>query len=459
MGETIKTAECKEELDRMEEMTRRDHVLAIREFLDKNNKGAIKSTVTNYLKVLRNDPLLTGCLRYNLLTCRVDVVKPLWWNRETVALSEEAIDYFYIYLERNYSLCNDKMMNRAIRGIANSNKYHPVRELLNSLQWDGIPRIRYMIKKYLGGDDSDLTYECMLHFMLGAIRRVFVPGCKYEEMLCLVGGQGAGKSTFFRFLAIRDEWYSEDLKKLNDEKVFEKLRGHWIIEMSEMIAAINAKGIEEIKSFLSRQKETYRIPYQQNEEDRPRQCVFAGTTNTKRFLPFDRSGERRFLPVEVDQAKAEKHLLEDEAEARGYIIQAWAEAMDIYKNREYSMKFPEDFQGQLELHRQKFMQEDTISGLIQGWLDEYQGEYVCSQMIYKEALGHLDTPPKWATNEICEIMDMKISGWREGPSHRFTKEGYGTQRSWIRSASGVNEEDPDGFRPLPEEGQLTLPFD
>ncbi len=86
-------------------------------------------------------------------------------------------------------------------------------------------------------------------FLLGAIHRAFCPGCKFEVMLCLVGGQGAGKSTFFRLLAAKDEWFSDDLRKLDDDNVYRKLQGHWIIEMSEMIATANAKSIEEIKSF------------------------------------------------------------------------------------------------------------------------------------------------------------------------------------------------------------------
>ena len=72
----------------------------------------------------------------------------------------------------------------------------------------------------------------------------------------LVGGQGAGKSSFFRLLAVKDEWFSDDLRRLDDDNVYRKLQGHWIIEMSEMIATANAKSIEEIKSFLSKQKET-----------------------------------------------------------------------------------------------------------------------------------------------------------------------------------------------------------
>ena len=118
------------------------------------------------------------------------------------------------------------------------------------------------------------------HFLLGAIRRVFRPGSKYEEMLCLVGGQGAGKSSFFRLLAIRDEWFSDDLKKLDDDRVYLKLQGHWIIEMSEMLATSSAKSIEEIRSFISRQKETYRTPYESQPKDRLRQCVFGGSSNT-----------------------------------------------------------------------------------------------------------------------------------------------------------------------------------
>ena len=64
-------------------------------------------------------------------------------------------------------------------------------------------------------------------------------------MLCLVGGQGAGKSTFFRLLAIKDEWFSDDLKRIDDDNVYRKMQGHWIIEMSEMIATANAKSIED----------------------------------------------------------------------------------------------------------------------------------------------------------------------------------------------------------------------
>ena len=110
----------------------------------------------------------------------------------------------------------------------------------------------------LVGNDADSRFNFLL-----AGNAVFLhPGCKFETMLCLVGGQGAGKSTFFRLLAVKDEWFSDDLRRLDDDNVYRKLQGHWIIEMSEMIATANAKSIEEIKSFLSKQKETYKVPYE-----------------------------------------------------------------------------------------------------------------------------------------------------------------------------------------------------
>ncbi len=109
--------------------------------------------------------------------------------------------------------------------------------------------------------------------------------------------------------------------------------------MSEMMATANAKSIEEIKSFLSRQKEVYKIPYETHPADRPRQCVFGGTSNALDFLPLDRSGNRRFIPVMVYPEQAEVHILEDEAASRAYISQMWAEAMEIYRSGMFKLSF------------------------------------------------------------------------------------------------------------------------
>lgn len=364
-----------------------------------------------------------------------------------------------------YKLTSEKCMDKALRIEANSRAYHPICEYLEQLEWDGQERIRYVLQRYMGADASDFVYEVVKHFLMEALSRIYRPGCKADEMLCLVGQQGAGKSTFFRFLALNDDWFSDDLKQLNDSKIYEHLRGHWIMEMSEMIAAISAKSNEEIKSFLTRQKDTYRNPYDKYEEDRKRQCIFAGSTNTRQFIPFDRTGARRFLPIAIDSSKAEKHILDDEKEARSYFDQLWAEVMEIYwstENKSSLLKFSKEMEQEISEYRKQFTQEDTMAGMIQGWLDAYKGSHVCSVQIWKEAFDHFDREPKkFETNEICSIMDTQITGWKRAGVHRFSKEGYGRQRSWVREGTeeGGNEPDKDGFTKLTKAEQLELPFD
>ena len=377
--------------------------------LETTEKGGVRQSIRNCLTVFQRDPLLSGAIAYNILTDRKDIIKPIGFHRESTALNDTDMKYLLLYLEETYGLTNEKKIDNAIGIVANENKYHPIRDYLNTLVWDGTERIRFCLRHFLGADADDYTYEALKLFLLGAISRAFQPGCKFEIMLCLVGGQGAGKSTFFRLLAVRDEWFSDDLRKLDDDNVYRKLQGHWIIEMSEMMATANAKSIEEIKSFLSRQKEVYKIPYETHPADRPRQCVFGGTSNALDFLPLDRSGNRRFIPVMVYPEQAEVHILEDEAASRAYIEQMWAEAMEIYRSGRFKLAFSPAMQRYLKEHQRDFMPEDTKAGMIQAYLDKYTGSMVCSKQLYKEALNHaFDEPKQWEIREINEIMNQCI---------------------------------------------------
>ena len=433
----------------------------IREMLEGTQKGGVKNSIKNCLTVFQRDPLLRGAVSYNILSERVDIVKPLGWERTSATLTDMDMKYLLLYLEEHYGLTSEKKVENAIQIVANENRYHPVRDYLNSLQWDGTERIRYALHHFLGADTDEYTFEALKLFMMGAIRRVFQPGSKFEVMLCLVGGQGAGKSTFFRLLAIRDEWFSDDLRKLDDDNVYRKLQGHWIIEMSEMIATANAKSIEEIKSFLSRQKEVYKIPYETHPADRPRQCVFGGTSNALDFLPLDRSGNRRFIPVMVYPEQAEVHILEDEAASRAYIEQMWAEAMEIYRSGRFKLAFSPAMQRYLKEHQRDFMPEDTKAGMIQSYLDKYTGETVCSKQLYKEALNHpFDEPKQWEIREINEIMNQCITGWNYFSNPRMFAE-YGRQKGWEREIPATDTDNPpeksmDGFVEVTE--QMELPF-
>ena len=433
----------------------------IREMLEGTQKGGVKNSIKNCLTVFQRDPLLRGAVSYNILSERVDIVKPLGWERTSATLTDMDMKYLLLYLEEHYGLTSEKKVENAIQIVANENRYHPVRDYLNSLQWDGTERIRYALHHFLGADTDEYTFEALKLFMMGAIRRVFQPGSKFEVMLCLVGGQGAGKSTFFRLLAVKDEWFSDDLRKLDDDNVYRKLQGHWIIEMSEMIATANAKSIEEIKSFLSRQKEVYKIPYETHPEDRLRQCVFGGTSNALDFLPLDRSGNRRFLPVMVYPEQAEVHILDDEAASRAYMEQLWAEAMTIYRSGDFKLSFSPEMVRYLKEHQRDFMPEDTKAGMIQAYLDRYTGSMVCSKQLFREALNHpFDEPKQWEIREVNDIMNHCVTGWHYFSNPRMFPE-YGRQKGWERDnpatdTVGGAEKIPEGFVEVTE--QMELPF-
>ena len=447
----------------------------VKDLLDLTEKGLVRNTVSNAELILSYDPLLRESIRYNELTQRVDVVKPMGWERGSTgpALTDNDIFNFHLYCDRTYGITAKALVEEAVSIVANRNAYHPIRDFLNGLVWDGRPRVRYALHHFLGADDSDYTYEILKFFMLGAITRVFKPGAKFDYIICVVGDQGAGKSTFFRLLAVEDEWFSDDLKDLESGKVYEKLQGHWIIELSEMLATNNAKSNEAIKSFLSRQKEVYRTPYEHYPKDRPRQCVFAGTTNKVSFLPSDRTGNRRFLPISCSEKDAEVFILDNEKESREYIRQMWAEVMEIWKGGKVRLKLSKELEDEVRQRQRRFMQEDVDSGLILDFMLRFNGDQVCSKQLFKEALhNEFAQPQKWQYNEINDIMnqlirDGSLPGWRYFDSpRRFPGTDYGTQKGWERipdeapkSEKNVNQQAStnDGFRQV-ELGD-DIPFD
>ena len=399
----------------------------IRENLDVTEKGKIRQSIQNCKYALEHDPYLQGAICRNEMTCQIDIMKKVPWKRRGVQMTDTDMNNLSLYLEKNYGL--------------------------ESLTWDGTPRIRNMLTHFFGASDPEYSGEIMKMHMLAAISRLYDPGKKYDIMLCLVGGQGTGKSTFFKYLAIRDEWFTDDVKRLDDKRVYEYLQGHWIVEMSEMNAVANARSIEETKSFLSRQKDTYRIPYERRAEDRYRQCVFCGTSNDLAFLPFDRTGNRRFGPVRVCPEKAETTIYSNEKESREYILQAWAEAMEIYRRGDFSLTFSPDMEDYVKALQKEFMPEDTQTGMIQAFLDRYEEDYVCSTIIYQEVFHHEGMVPKWQSKEIGDLMDNEIIGWEKHGTHRFPG-SLGTQRSWKRIHP---KKDGDGFINIDENTEL--PFE
>lgn len=419
---------------------------AVRNGLKTTEKGNIRQNIENAIYVLNNDPMLKDSIKRNELSCKTDIVKDMSWRRRSKTFTDTDFNNIMLRMEKKYGITRDKNIKRAIDIVGNNNHYHPIVDKLESLEWDGKERLIHLFPRYLGLPESDYTYEATRLMMMGAVHRVFYPGIKFEYMICLVGGQGVGKSSFFSLLAMENEWFSDDIRKLDDENVYRKMQGHWIIEMAEMLATCNARSVQEIKSFLSRQSETYKVPYETHPEDRPRQCIFVGTSNNADFLPFDRSGNRRFIPLFADRNKAEHHPMDDEEEIMAYIEQCWAELMDkFHRGVETSLVFDKRLMDELIRMQKMCMPEDTKAGMIARFLDETNEEYVCSTMIFQKAFNREDEAPKnYESREIGAIMRNELADdWEPVSSHRF--EEYGPQRAWRRKNYQESDVDEDGF--------------
>ena len=422
--------------------------------LSTGNYG-VKQTIGNSVSALVYDSRFKGNIKYNLFTKKIDIVGGTYWKRSGVEITDNDFNNILLYLEQNYSLTNKEKIFSALDIVAHQNEYHPIRESLLKFTYQGDGFIENLFPKYLGVEKSEYCTEVTKIFMLGAIERVFNPGCKFDTMLCIVGGQGLGKSTMFRFLSIKDEWFTDDLKKINDEKCYEKIMGHWIIEMSEMLAVKSAKSIEDLKSFITRQSDIYRIPYNKFTMTEKRQCVFCGTSNNYDFMPDDRTGNRRFIPL-VASGQPEKHPLENEIETRTFINNAWAEAMKLHQSGKYKTILSDGLNEYIKTLQRDLMPEDTRVGVIQEWLDNYTGDRVCSLMIYREAFDNpYGQPDKKEIATINGIMNHQIEGWEKSTVFRF-KNGYGTQRSWQRKCQQECKQD---FKPIDEEClQEEFPF-
>ena len=159
--------------------------------LETTEKGGVRQSIRNCLTVFQRDPLLSGAIAYNILTDRKDIIKPIGFHRDSTALNDTDMKYLLLYLEETYGLTNEKKIDNAIGIVANENKYHPIRDYLSSLVWDGTERIRFCLRHFLGADADDYTYEALKLFLLGAISRAQTDrgGCE----------KGCGRSGGIRF--------------------------------------------------------------------------------------------------------------------------------------------------------------------------------------------------------------------------------------------------------------------
>lgn len=425
--------------------------------LDFDKRLGLKDTFQNYLLILQNDPELKDKLATDDFAHRYVVLgdlpwRPLgheryWKNSDDAELRG--------YFETRYGTVSRNKTSDALDAMFARRRFHPVKDYLNALKWDGIPRADTLLIDYLGAEDTPFNRAVSRKTLCAATARIMQPGIKYDYMLVLIGSQGIGKSSLFSRLA--GKWFSDSLTTVQNKEAYEQLQNVWVIEMGEL-AATRKADVESLKHFISKQTDSFRVAYGKHVSEFPRQCIFVGTTNDREFLK-DRTGNRRFWPVNVN-GHGNKNIWTDLDDDE--IGQIWAEALELWQAGE-----PLYLDKQLEEEARKIQEAHTEESPLFGMIHEYlerklpadwhemsiydrrqyfndelspegvfERDKVCTMEIWCELLnGDPKRFPPFERREINDIL-RRMPNWQMSSNPLRFGEMYGRQRGYIRLFPG-----------------------
>jgi predicted P-loop ATPase len=293
-----------------------------------------------------------------------EAAKGLWLEADAMGLaSGEA--YFVAVLENT----------------GRRNAFHPVRDYLAGLEWDGIERLDTWLPAFLDAEDTELNRAYGRKTLIGAVRRVRQPGAKHDTVLVLQGRQGKGKSSAICALCPDEEWFSDSLGIGDDQKqVIEHTAGKWLVEMAEL-AGMGKRDANVAKSMISRKVDRARLSYGRLNTERPRQFVLFGTVNEAQYLR-DPTGNRRYWPVSIsgklDPDEMCSHIIRNRD-------QLWAEAA-YYEAHGESSTLPKPlWQTAAESQRERLL-VDPWQERLEAYLDGK--EFIATEEVY-ETLGVL----------------------------------------------------------------------
>ncbi len=410
-------------------------------------KGAIASTIGNVVVLLNGDPDLRGCVGYNEMTHTIVARRDLPWRDVSgeSAWSDTDDAGLRYYLERLYGLSGKDKIFDGLNVVAESHKFHPVREYLDRCTWDGVPRLEALLIDYLGAEDTPYTRAVTRKAFTAAVARIFHPGCKFDYMLTIRGRQGLGKSALVRKLG--GDWFSDSFTTMQGKESYEQVLGVWLMEIGELAGMRKAEA-ETIKLFISKTSDRFRPAYGRRIQEFPRQCIFIGTTNEATFLK-DATGNRRFWVVDTPNTPARDMWDELTPEAVRLI---WGEALNYYRKGE-PLFLPPELEAAAREIQELYEEEDPRAGIVAQFLERklpaawetmdlysrrqwlegselgtVERTTVSGYEIWAEALGQ--NPDRMDAYEGKRLRSLieKQPGWRHQGSARITTGPYGRQR-------------------------------
>ncbi|QXI30499.1 VapE domain-containing protein [Pseudomonas vanderleydeniana] len=383
--------------------------------LARTETGMLIAHMQNVELILGNDERWAGVIGFSSFSSKIVKLRAAPYGGGTGDWAD--IDDMLVmkWLAQQYNLrVKASSVIEAVSVVAHDHKFHPVRDYLNKLEWDRVPRLSTWLTDIMGVAPTDYSSKVGKRWMISAVGRVMKPGCKADSVMILEGAQGAGKSTAMSVLG--GEWFMDTPFALGDKDGFQAIRGKWIVELGELDSFNKAESTK-AKQFFSASTDTYRESYGRRTMDVPRQCVFVGTTNQDEYLK-DATGNRRYWPVACTKV--------DLDQLREVRDQLWAEAMYCYMagdvwwvNRDESPLFA-------EAQEERFV-VDEWEGPILKWLEESQiGETTTGSEVLTSALkldyGHWSKPEQIRVGAI-----MHRLGWRRVRLPPLVKSG---QRPW-----------------------------
>ena len=322
------------------------------EQLTRDEDEKVKGKIYNIDLILNNDPKYQDIFKYDNFSQSIVLYK----NNKRREFDDSYQKILRVRLGQTYGHFRAEDIEAVVLDIAKRNQIHPLQDHIKSVQWDGRPRAETWLTRYCGAKDSEYVRTIGKKWLIGAIARLFRPGCKFDNILILEGLQGVQKSTILRKLSY--DYFLDGSLDIKSKDGLMALFGKWIVEFSEL-EGMNGRTAEQIKAFLAKQEDRVRRPYSRTEEIFERTCVFAGTTNKSQYLDDD-SGNRRFWPVQIAKAKIDDIELDRD--------QLWAEAFELFEKGESWWVDEESDQAQILRGEQgERVSHDELADEIMNW--------------------------------------------------------------------------------------------